>query len=88
MPRAIARWPTWGKRGRAVRADDFAGHLGGGRFAVAVRLLSQQLERLRCRLHWRRRWPLAAAEALPVRGAPAQRLSRLFADLRRVRPAA
>ena len=31
---------------------------------------------------------LAGAEALPVRGAPAQRLARLFGDLRRLRPAA
>ena len=31
---------------------------------------------------------LAAAEDLPIRGTPAQRLARLFGDLRRLRPAA
>lgn len=79
---------------RSVRAEDFAAHLGGGRFAVAVAVSSrQQLERLRCRLEvtaaagepWR---VLTSAEGLPARGAPAQRLARLFGDLRRLRPAA
>lgn len=79
---------------RSVRAEDFAAHLGGGRFAVAVQASGrEQLERLRCRLEatvaagapWRL---LTSAEALPARGAPAQRLARLFGDLRRLRPAA
>ena len=79
---------------RRVRAHDFAAHLGGGRFAVAVMAADRpRLERLRGRLQATiaedRPWQiLAAAEALPVRGTPPQRLSRLFADLRRLRPAA
>jgi GGDEF domain-containing protein len=77
-----------------VRAEDFAAHLGGGRFVVAVAAAGrQQLERLCCRLTttiaagapWR---VLASAEGLPARGTPAQRLARLFGDLRRLRPAA
>jgi GGDEF domain-containing protein len=77
-----------------VRATDLAGHLGGGRFAVAVAAASRtQLERLRCRLEvtvaegesWN---VLAAAEAPPAHGAPAQRLARLFSDLGRLRRAA
>jgi GGDEF domain-containing protein len=75
---------------RALRAEDFAAHLGGGRFAVAVsRPGRQQLERLCRRLQLEvGEGLLAGAEALPVRGAPAQRLARLFGDLRRLRPAA
>ncbi len=79
---------------RRIRAHDFAAHLGGGRFAVAVMTADRpRLERLRGRLQATiaedRPWQiLAAAEALPVRGTPPQRLSRLFADLRRLRPAA
>ncbi|MGE3742561.1 MAG: diguanylate cyclase, partial [Geminicoccaceae bacterium] len=77
-----------------VRATDLAGHLGGGRFAVAVAAANRtQLERLRCRLEitvaegeaWN---VLAAAESLPAHGAPAQRLARLFSDLGRLRRAA
>jgi GGDEF domain-containing protein len=83
----------WSLRRRS-RAQDFAGHLGGGRFALAVVEHDRsKLERLRGRLQstvaedepWQL---LAAAEPLPIRGAPAQRLARLFADLRRLRPAA
>ena len=75
---------------RALRAEDFAAHLGGGRFAVAVsRAVPQQLERMRRRLQLEvGDGLLAGAEALPIRGAPAQRLARLFGDLRRLRPAA
>ena len=78
----------------SVRSQDFAAHLGGGRLVVAVTASSrQQLEGLRCRLEttvaagepWH---VLSAAEGLPARGAPAQRLARLFGDLRRMRPAA
>lgn len=77
-----------------VRATDLAGHLGGGRFAVAVAAANRpQLERLRCRLEvtvaegepWQ---AVTAAESVPVHGAPAQRLARLFGDLRRLRRAA
>ncbi|MFL5333003.1 MAG: diguanylate cyclase domain-containing protein [Geminicoccaceae bacterium] len=75
---------------RALRAEDFAAHLGGGRFAVAVsRPGRQQLERMCRRLQLEvGEGLLAGAEALPVRGAPAHRLARLFGDLRRLRPAA
>jgi GGDEF domain-containing protein len=79
---------------RSVRAEDLAAHLGGGRFAVAVTVASRdQLERLRRRLEGTiaagEPWQLlTAAESLPARGAPAQRLARLFADLRRLQPAA
>ncbi len=90
--RALARLGR--ELARSLRADDFAAHLGGGRFAVAVAVSSrQQLERLRYRLEaavaagepWH---VLTAAEGWPARGAPAQRLARLFGDLRRLRPAA
>lgn len=75
---------------RALRAEDFAAHLGGGRFAVAVSGAdAKQLERLRRRLQLEvGEGLLAGAEPLPSRGAPAQRLARLFGDLRRLRPAA
>jgi GGDEF domain-containing protein len=78
----------------SVRATDLAGHLGGGRFAVAVAVANRaQLERLRCRLEvtvaqgesWN---VVAGAESLPAHGAPAQRLARLFGDLGRLRRAA
>ena len=79
---------------RATRAEDFAAHLGGGRFAVAVasanrRQLDRMCHRLQLEIGDGVDWGvLAVAEGLPVRGAPAQRLARLFGDLRRVRPAA
>ncbi len=79
---------------RQLRTHDFAAHLGGGRFAVAVAAPdSGKLERLCRRLQAGvagvEHWPmLARAEALPVRGMPAQRLSRLFADVRRLRAVA
>ena len=79
---------------RRVRAHDFAAHLGGGRFAVAAARTSRpKLERLAHRLQAtvaeNEPWlMLAAAEGLPSGGTPAQRLSRLFGDLRRMRPAA
>lgn len=83
----------WSLR-RRIRAHDLAGHLGGGRFVVAVPAESRdKLERVRYRLQstvaedepW---LMLAAAETLPVRGTPAQRLARLFGDLGRLRAAA
>ena len=79
---------------RRVRAHDFAAHLGGGRFAIAAARTSRpKLERLAHRLQAtvaeNEPWlMLAAAECLPSGGTPAQRLSRLFGDLRRLRPAA
>lgn len=79
---------------RHIRAQDFAAHLGGGRFAVAVAATDRaKLNRLRDRLQATvaedRPWQiLAAAEPMPARGAPPQRLARLFSDLRRLRPAA
>ena len=79
---------------RRVRAHDFAAHLGGGRFAVAAARTSRpKLERLAHRLQAtvaeNEPWlMLAAPECLPSGGTPAQRLSRLFGDLRRLRPAA
>ncbi|MFO1049305.1 MAG: diguanylate cyclase [Geminicoccaceae bacterium] len=79
---------------RHIRAQDFAAHLGGGRFAVAVAATDRaKLDRLRDRLQATvaedRPWQiLAAAEPMPIRGTPPQRLARLFSDLRRLRPAA
>jgi GGDEF domain-containing protein len=79
---------------RRVRAHDFAAHLGGGRFAVAAAAtsrpkLEQLAHRLQATVAENEPWQiLAAAEYLPTRGTPAQRLSRLFGDLRRLRPAA
>ena len=77
-----------------LRAEDLAGHLGGGRFAVAGaangRLpLGRMRQRLQETVAEGESWDvLPIAEALPVRGAPAHRLARLFGDLRRLRPAA
>ena len=79
---------------RRVRAQDLAAHLGGGRLAVAVAAATPaKLERLRSRLQGTiagsEPWSIrAGAESWPAYGAPAQRLARLFGDLRRLRRAA
>ncbi len=79
---------------RQIRAHDLAAHLGGGRFAVAVPIqdagrLDRLCRRLQAVVAGPERWPLLVrAEALPARGTPAQRLSRLFADVRRLRAVA
>jgi GGDEF domain-containing protein len=79
---------------RRVRAHDLPAHLGGGRFAVAVPAengakLGRLQRRLQTTVAEDEPWlMLAAAEDLPIRGTPVQRLARLFGDLRRLRPAA
>jgi GGDEF domain-containing protein len=79
---------------RQMRVQNFAAHLGGGRFAVAVATQDAgRLERL-CRqlqtgVAGQEPWQiLTRAEVLPARGMPAQRLSRLFANARRLRAVA
>jgi hypothetical protein len=71
--------------------------LGGGRFAVAVTApIQAQLERIRLRLDLGLGQQASLADAviatgvepLPVRGAPVERVTRLFRELGRTRRAA
>jgi diguanylate cyclase (GGDEF)-like protein len=82
---------------RLTRAEDLPARLGGGRFAVAVTAPVQtQLERIRLRLDLGLGGQASLADAvistgiepLPVRGDPAERVTRLFRELGRTRRAA
>ena len=74
---------------RALRAEDFAAHLGGGRFAVAVsRAGPQQLEHAAPSPDGGRPRSAGRGRGATYPRRPAQRLARLFGDLRRLRPAA
>jgi diguanylate cyclase (GGDEF)-like protein len=82
---------------RLTRAEDLPARLGGGRFAVAVTApIQAQLERIRLRLDLGLGQQASLADAviatgvepLPVRGAPVERVTRLFRELGRTRRAA
>lgn len=81
---------------RITRPDDLVAHLGSGRFVVAVDAPTQaRIEQMRLGLASRLSVAsepalrlAIAAEPLPLRGSPPERVDRVFHDLARLRRAA